>query len=131
MRFIKHPPEEKEVLEEEKKVLSENIFIVHGRDEKPALELARIVEKDLGLNSIILHEKPDKGRTIIEKLEDESLEVGYAFVILTPDDAGNLIEKFNEGKLTYRARQNVVLEFGYFMGLLGRNRVCCLHNRRY
>ena len=26
-----------------------------------------------------------------------------------------------------RARQNVVLEFGYFMGLLGRDSVCCLY----
>lgn len=26
-----------------------------------------------------------------------------------------------------RARQNVVLEFGYFMGLLSRDRVCCLY----
>jgi predicted nucleotide-binding protein len=26
-----------------------------------------------------------------------------------------------------RARQNVVMEFGYFMGLLGRARVCCLY----
>jgi predicted nucleotide-binding protein len=26
-----------------------------------------------------------------------------------------------------RARQNVVLEFGYFMDLLTRNRVCCLY----
>jgi len=129
-KFIKLPPKKGEFprkREKKEQPLSKNIFIVHGRDNKPALELARIVEKDLGLNSIILHEKPDRGRTIIEKLEDESLEVGYAFIILTPDDVGNLIEGFNEGKLMYRARQNVVLEFGYFIGLLGRNRVCCLH----
>ena len=51
--------------------------------------------------------------------------VGYAVVLLTPDDVGR---KKAEGELYRdRARQNVILELGYFTGKLGRNRVCALH----
>jgi len=62
--------------------------------------------------------------TIIEKFERYS-EVGYAFILLTPDDIGYSIEK--ENKKEMRARQNVIWEFGYFVGKLGRNKVCCLY----
>jgi len=83
-------------------------------------------------------------RTIVEKLEKYS-DVGYAFVILTPDDVlvptelgynvlkeKEVIKEIREmhwlsSQLTRRARQNVVLEFGYFIGKLGRDRVCCLY----
>jgi len=48
--------------------------------------------------------------------------VGFAIVLLTPDDEG-----FKKGETPKpRARQNVVLELGYFIGRLGRERVCAL-----
>ncbi|MEE8356570.1 MAG: nucleotide-binding protein, partial [Anaerolineales bacterium] len=101
---------------------SKKIFIVHGRDEEAKDSLARFLEK-LGLEVIILHEQPNQGRTIIEKFEDYS-DVGFAVVLLTPDDIGG---RANDLELLPRARQNVVFELGFFIGALGRERVCALH----
>jgi len=146
-KFVPRPPQKEEISEEQekpKRPLSKHIFIVHGRDDKPKLELARMLEK-LGFDVIILSEQPDKGRTIIEKLEQETIDVGYTFVILTPDDIGfedlvqelgkqyPLVSEFVKSRpivsslLKPRARQNVILELGYFVGKIGRNRVCCLY----
>ena len=101
----------------------DDIFIVHGHDNEAKQETARFIEK-LDLKAVILHERPNKGRTIIEKLVDESLNAGYAIILLTPDDIGFL--KGKESESEERARQNVVLELGYFLGKLGRERVCIL-----
>jgi predicted nucleotide-binding protein len=101
---------------------SRDIFMVHGHDGEAKHEVARFIEH-LGLHPIILHEKPDKGRTVIEKVEHHS-DVGFAIVLLTPDDVGHPKDKPDEPKP--RARQNVVLELGYFIGKLGRARVCAL-----
>jgi len=103
---------------------SKKVFLVHGRDSAARKELARILEK-MGLEPVILHEQPEKGRVLIEKLEDHTSDVGYAFVLLTPDDVGS--RKGSRGKATPRARQNVIFEFGYLMGRLGRRRICCLY----
>jgi predicted nucleotide-binding protein len=78
----------------------------------------------LGLRPIILAEEPNAGRTIIEKLEASS-SVGFAAVLLTPDDVG--ATKDNSNSLKPRARQNVILELGYFVAKLGRERVCALY----
>ena len=101
---------------------TEEVFVVHGRDEGAREKVARFLER-LDLKPVVLHEQPNKGRTIIEKFEDYA-RVGFAVILLTPDDIGKL--KDDEGDFKPRARQNVILELGYFIGQLGRERVCAL-----
>jgi len=103
-----------------KSVLSRKIFLVHGHDEGARETVARFLER-IGFEAIILHEQANRGRTIIEKVVAHG-DVGFAVVLLTPDDEG--CKKGEAAKP--RARQNVVLELGYFVGRLGRERVCAL-----
>ena len=98
------------------------IFVIHGRDNEAKVTVARFLER-LDLKPIILHEQSNQGRTIIEKFEQHA-QVGFAVALLTSDDVGALQE--DAENLKPRARQNVVFEFGYFIGRLGRNRVCAL-----
>ncbi len=98
---------------------SKKIFIVHGHDVGTKETVARFITR-LGLEPVILHEQPNQGRTIIEKFEDHSA-VGYAIALLTPDDAGYSIKEPENTR--QRARQNVIFEFGYFVGKLGRKNV--------
>jgi predicted nucleotide-binding protein len=103
---------------------SRKVFVVHGRDNAAKESTARFLEK-LRLQAVILHEQPSSGRTIIEKFENYSEDVGFAVVLLTPDDIGGINAKAHE--LNPRARQNVILELGYFIGRLGRTNVCALY----
>lgn len=108
---------------------SKKVFVVHGRDEvaKTSLE---VFLREIGLDPIVLHRQADEGLTVIEKFEKHS-DVGYAFVLLTPDEIAYLAleegKPDNERNKEFRARPNVIFEFGYFVGKLGRSRVCCLY----
>jgi predicted nucleotide-binding protein len=95
-------------------------FIVHGHDEGARETVARFLEQ-VGFEAIILHEQANQGRTVIEKIEAHG-DVGFAVVLLTPDD----VDSAKGGDPKPRARQNVLLELGYFVGRLGRSRVCAL-----
>lgn len=103
--------------------ISNRVFVVHGHDHETRDEVCRFLES-LGLTSIILGEEPAKGRTLIEKLEEEG-EVGFALILLTSDDFG--AEKHRPDDRRPRARQNVILELGYFVGRHGRAKVIPLY----
>lgn len=102
---------------------SRKVFIVHGHDELATLTVSRFLDQK-GLRTIILREKPNAGDTLIEKLERHARSVGYAVVLLTPDDVGRSKQAGHKNRP--RARQNVVLELGYFLARLGRDKVIVL-----
>jgi hypothetical protein len=97
--------------------LSKRVFLAHGHDKVAKQKVARFLE-EIGLEPVILQKEPYRGKTNIEKFECHS-NVGFAIVLLTPDDT-----VMTAGKTAkQRARQNVILELGYFLGKLGRSRI--------
>lgn len=98
------------------------VFIVHGHNEGLKQSVARFLEK-LKLEPIIISEQPTGGNTIIEQIEKHG-DVDFAVVLMTGDDEGR---KKGERKFKARARQNVILELGYFFGRLGRQHVMVIY----
>lgn len=102
------------------------VFIAHGHDEVAKLRVARFIG-EVGMTPVILSEQANIGRTVIEKFE-QNTDVTFAVVILTPDDTASL--QRGDAIFSLRARQNVILELGYFLAKLGRDKVCALHKDR-
>lgn len=101
------------------------VFIVHGHAGRE-YEVEKCV-RDLGLEPVILKEEPHGGIVaLIQKLQDYARRCGYAVVIYTADDEGRA--RFSKGDPEPRARENVVFEFGYFLGDLGPERVTILQD---
>ena len=117
-------PEQVQVEEDVSLTQSNRVFVVHGHDNEMKLAVARTIER-LGLEAVILNEKPNRGQTLIEKIE-RFADVDFAVVLLSPDDTGYLNTEGSDAAKA-RARQNVILELGYFAGKLGREHVVALH----
>jgi predicted nucleotide-binding protein len=90
-------------------------FVIHGHDLPLANELKTFLHEWFGFVHVtILAREKSRGMTVIEKLEDHLDKAHFVFALFTPDD---LVVEPNTEK---RARQNVVFEFGYALGLYGR-----------
>lgn len=106
---------------------SDSIFIVHGHDTAASNSIRLFVHDVLGAVPTSLADEPAQGRTIIEKFEEVANTSARVIVLMTPDDLGESSGLAQNGQLRPRARQNVVLELGYFIGKLGRSRVIVIN----
>jgi len=102
---------------------SRKVFVVYGHDTKAKMELENLLRR-WHLEPLILDQLPSKGQTIIEKIEHYRGQAEFAVVLATPDDEGHVAHRPDER--LYRARQNVVLELGMLLAMLGRSRVAIL-----
>ena len=114
----------KEVSDSSQSTFGDEVFIVHGHNDEAKEAVARFVE-NLDIEATILHEQANRGQTIPEKFEEHADDAGFAIILLTLDDVG--ASKNEQDNLKPRARQNVVLELGYFWRGLGRERMCVLY----
>ena len=101
---------------------SKKLFFIHGTNSSTKTMIIEFIE-ELGLEPIILQEFIAGGNTLIDEILTRS-EVKFAIGLLTPDNIGGT----QPDKLSFRADQNVILELGIFVGLLGRNNVCGLYS---
>jgi predicted nucleotide-binding protein len=105
------------------------IFLVHGHDRRRE-EVKNFLENTCQsrYKVVILDEQPALGRTLIERLEQHGQRAAYAVILFTADDVGAAKADGGEAqKVNPRARQNVVFEFGWFCGQIGRERVAVLY----
>jgi predicted nucleotide-binding protein len=99
-------------------------LIIHGHADQNRLELSDFIQNKLGLSKpVVMGETDTFGLTLPEKFERLASQVEFAIALVTPDDLGKTA---SETDLKSRARQNVLIEIGWFWGRLGRGRVLLL-----
>lgn len=109
-----------------------SVFIVHGHDEDMLKSVVEFVES-LGVKAIVLRDIGGATRSLMDKFFEIGGAAKFAIALLSGDDFGASRRQFEEPgvgdrALKYRSRQNVVLELGFFYGLLGWESVFVLEN---
>lgn len=105
-----------------------SIFIVHGHDISSMNSIRTLVHRSTGVMPTSLAEEPGRGKTIIEKFEEHGSTSSFVIVLLSPDDVGQTqVDSELNREPKPRARQNVILELGYFVGKIGRENIVVMN----
>ena len=102
-----------------KEIENRKIFVVHGRNHKPIEDIKKVLKKE-SIEPIVLMEEVTPGSDfILNKFLNNADKAKAAIILAT----GDVLEADNISK---HARPNVVLELGYFIGVLSLDRIIVL-----
>lgn len=106
------------------KIREENkkIFLAHGRDSSLADKLSSMLGR-LKLDYVTLDFGQKKERQIKE-FNQLAKQCEFAIIILSADD---LVRSMEGDVQTYRASQNVIFQFGYFLSHVGRKNMVVMY----
>ncbi|HMT80669.1 MAG TPA: nucleotide-binding protein [Azonexus sp.] len=113
--------------------IAPSIFVVHGHDmESRDLVCAEL--KSIGIEPVILSQQLGQAQSLLQKFLKISERANFAVVVLSADDYGASLIQYDapgvaDRALRFRARQNVLLELGFFYGRLGWENVFVLQRR--
>jgi predicted nucleotide-binding protein len=99
-----------------------DVFVIHGRDETNQLRLSKLIREDFRLMPIVLLDKPGRSAPTIDKFEHHAQTCSYAIALFTADDRVTT----KTGEEYWQPRPNVIFETGWFVGRLGKERVLIL-----
>lgn len=114
----------KNYFDTQKKRLLNNVFVVYGHNEDMRTNVTRYIKR-IGIRSLDLMEYSPSGiKTIFDALNSCANSIECAVILLSADD---IVVNSKFEFQSYRARQNVIFEMGFFAGILGKDKVIVVY----
>src|SRR5271165_3535384 len=104
--------------------VASSVFLVHGHDHEFRDEVDQYLQT-LGVRSVILSKMGAGSQSLLLKFQALATQARFAVVLMSADDIGASRRQYENAErggnqtLRYRARENVILELGFFYGRLG------------
>ncbi|MDH4338623.1 MAG: nucleotide-binding protein [Candidatus Krumholzibacteria bacterium] len=99
------------------------VFVVHGHSNTALAELERFLTS-VEVEPVVLSRRGELAQSLFQKFMAVASKAKFAVVLFSADDYGASRRQYDaqgvgDRALQFRARQNVVLELGFFYGHLG------------
>jgi predicted nucleotide-binding protein len=110
-----------------------SVFIVIGHDTESLANLEGYLSAE-GIASVVLSRRDESPQSLFQKFMAVASQARFAIVLLSGDDYGASRKQYEAANvadraLQFRARQNVILELGFFYGRLGWENVFVLYQK--